>query len=216
MGKRNPQEARQCLRPSGRGLPDRRHDRRHAGRSHQSRPLRDHPVLSDAFITVIYAVMLGFLGFYALIDFLRASNLKKKKDFHGAARGPRSKGRGNRDGQPAQKIQAVKVPPWSSSIMTSPRWSKHFMDFPGAQRRPCGLAQASWEWEGLSDLPIFVYVLGVSSMTTVARTCFRLSSQRLCSRDAVCHLWFIFYTLAMGMLLGSCSASRSEPWSPRW
>ena len=36
-----------------------------------------NPVLSDAFITTIYSLMLGFLGFYALLDFLKA---RQKKD----------------------------------------------------------------------------------------------------------------------------------------
>ena len=31
-----------------------------------------NPVLSDAFITTVYSLMLGFLGAYALIDFLKA------------------------------------------------------------------------------------------------------------------------------------------------
>ncbi|MBS1238072.1 MAG: transrane protein, partial [Deltaproteobacteria bacterium] len=71
-----------------------------------------NPVLSDAFITVIYAVMLGFLGFYALIDFLRASNIKKKKDFHGAGQGAHgARDEGTEMGNLPQKIQAVKVPP---------------------------------------------------------------------------------------------------------
>jgi len=42
-----------------------------------------NPVLSDAFITTIYALMLGFLGFYALIDFLKARKVKADKGFHG-------------------------------------------------------------------------------------------------------------------------------------
>jgi uncharacterized protein len=31
-----------------------------------------NPVLSDAFITTIYVLMLGFLSFYALLDFFRS------------------------------------------------------------------------------------------------------------------------------------------------
>ena len=31
-----------------------------------------NPVLSDAFITTVYSLMLGFLGIYALTDFLRS------------------------------------------------------------------------------------------------------------------------------------------------
>ena len=31
------------------------------------------PLLSDTFISVIYAILLGFLGFYALFDFIKSS-----------------------------------------------------------------------------------------------------------------------------------------------
>jgi len=31
------------------------------------------PLLSEAFISAVYAILLGFLGFYALGDFLRSS-----------------------------------------------------------------------------------------------------------------------------------------------
>src|SRR5512135_1798517 len=31
------------------------------------------PLLSEAFISLVYAVLLGFLGFYALIDFIKSS-----------------------------------------------------------------------------------------------------------------------------------------------
>ena len=32
-----------------------------------------NPLLSDTFISVIYSVLLGFLGFYGLFDFIRSS-----------------------------------------------------------------------------------------------------------------------------------------------
>ena len=38
-----------------------------------------NPVLSDAFITTIYVLMLGFLGTYALIDFLRARRMQPRR-----------------------------------------------------------------------------------------------------------------------------------------
>ena len=31
----------------------------------------NNPVLSEAFISVVYVLLLGFLGIYALIDFLK-------------------------------------------------------------------------------------------------------------------------------------------------
>ena len=52
-----------------------------------------NPVLSDAFITTIYALMLGFLGFYALMDFLGARKAEKKeKDFQDRGRVPTGEG----------------------------------------------------------------------------------------------------------------------------
>ncbi|MBW1800749.1 MAG: sulfite exporter TauE/SafE family protein, partial [Deltaproteobacteria bacterium] len=57
---------------------------------------------------------------------------------------------------------------------------------------------------GFLTFPIFVYVLGVSSMTTVGTDIFQIvftAGYAAISQYAV--YGFIFYTLAMGMLLGS-------------
>ena len=57
---------------------------------------------------------------------------------------------------------------------------------------------------GFLTFPIFVYFLGVSSMTTVRTDIFQIiftAGYAAISRYAV--FGFIFYTLAMGMLLGS-------------
>jgi hypothetical protein len=57
---------------------------------------------------------------------------------------------------------------------------------------------------GFLTFPIFVYVLGVSSMTTVGTDIFQIiftAGYGAISQYAV--FGFIFYTLAMGMLLGS-------------
>src|SRR5512144_2200548 len=45
------------------------------------------PLLSEAFISLVYAVLLGFLGFYALIDFLK-SRKATDSGSHGAHGGP--------------------------------------------------------------------------------------------------------------------------------
>ena len=42
-----------------------------------------NPVLSDTFISLIYVVMLGFLGFYSLMDFLKQKKRGGKADAHG-------------------------------------------------------------------------------------------------------------------------------------
>jgi hypothetical protein len=57
---------------------------------------------------------------------------------------------------------------------------------------------------GFLTFPIFVYVLGVSSMTTVGTDIFQIvftAGYASISQYAI--YGFIFYTLAMGMLLGS-------------
>jgi uncharacterized membrane protein YfcA len=166
-----------------------------------------NPVLSDAFITVIYALMLGFLGFYALIDFLRATNIKKRKDFHGAGQGTHGgKDEGIEMGGLPRKVQAVKVPPLI----------KFDYDFtPGGRSISWIFLVLSGALVGLTagimgvgggflTFPIFVYVLGVSSMTTVGTDVFQIiftAGYAAVSQYAI--YGFIFYTLAMGMLLGS-------------
>lgn len=166
-----------------------------------------NPVLSDAFITTIYALMLGFLGFYALTDFLRARRVKKEKDFHGAGvSAPSGKDEGADMGNLPRKLQAVKVPPLiqfdHDFIPGGRRISWIFLVLSGAL---VGLtAGIMGVGGGFLTFPIFVYVLGVSSMTTVGTDIFQIiftAGYAAISQYAI--FGFIFYTLAMGMLLGS-------------
>ena len=63
------------------------------------------PLLSELFISTIYAVLLGFLGFYALFDFLRASRGAKgaaSQDAHGGSAGLTSL---------SVRMQSLTVPP---------------------------------------------------------------------------------------------------------
>jgi uncharacterized membrane protein YfcA len=167
-----------------------------------------NPVLSDAFITTIYALMLGFLGFYALSDFLRATRtIKRQKDFHGAGHGTHGgKDEGVSTGKLPMKIQAVKIPPLV-------RFDYDFT--PGGRSISWVFLVLSGAFVGLTagimgvgggflTFPIFVYALGVSSMTTVGTDIFQIvftAGYASISQYAV--FGFIFYTLAMGMLLGS-------------
>ena len=166
-----------------------------------------NPVLSDAFITTIYALMLGFLGFYALTDFLKARRVKREKDFHGAGAGaPSGKDEGAEMGNLPQKLQAVKVPPlvkFDYDFIPGGRSiSWIFLVLSGAL---VGLtAGIMGVGGGFLTFPIFVYVLGVSSMTTVGTDIFQIiftAGYAAISQYAI--FGFIFYTLAMGMLLGS-------------
>ncbi len=166
-----------------------------------------NPVLSDAFITTVYSLMLGFLGTYALLDFLRVRRSKPKKDFHGSGQSA-SSGRmeGAEMGNLPMKLQAVKVPPMVKFdydfVPGGREISWIFLVLSGAL---VGLAAGIMGvGGGFLTFPIFVYVLGVSSMTTVGTDIFQIiftAGYAAITQYAI--YGFIFYTLAMGMLLGS-------------
>lgn len=166
-----------------------------------------NPVISDAFITTIYSVMLGFLGFYALFDFLKARGIAGKTDApKGTAAHHGGKSEGAEMGGLPLKLQAVKLPP-------TVRFDHDLV--PGGRRISWLFLVASGALVGLAagimgvgggflTFPIFVYVLGVSSMTTVGTDIFQIiftAGWGAVSQYAI--YGFIFYTLAMGMLLGS-------------
>jgi len=162
-----------------------------------------NPVLSDAFITTIYSLMLGFLGFYALFDFLKARKAGGAAGAHGAHGG---KSEGADLGALPQKLQSLNVPPMVKfDFDLTPegrRISWVFLVLSGAL---VGLAAGIMGvGGGFLTFPIFVYVLGVSSMTTVGTDIFQIvftAGYAAISQYAI--YGFIFYTLAIGMLLGS-------------
>ncbi len=160
-----------------------------------------NPILSDAFITTIYSIMLGLLGLYALIDFLKAR--KAGDGGHGAHGG---KDEGSELGNLPMKLQNMKIPPmvtFDHDLVPGGRSiSWVFLVLSGGL---VGLAAAIMGvGGGFLTFPIFVYVLGVSSMTTVGTDIFQIvftAGYAAISQYAI--YGFIFYTLAMGMLLGS-------------
>jgi uncharacterized membrane protein YfcA len=163
-----------------------------------------NPVLSDAFITTVYSLMLGFLGTYAMTDFLRAKKAKRR-DFHGKdAHG--AKVEGVEMGNLPKKLQAINIPPkvkFDFDLTPTGRGiSWIFLVLSGGL---VGLAAGIMGvGGGFLTFPIFVYVLGVSSMTTVGTDIFQIvftAGYAAISQYAI--YGFIFYTLAMGMLLGS-------------
>ncbi len=164
-----------------------------------------NPVLSDTFITTIYALMLGFLGFYAMYDFLKARKSGDTGDAHGGG-GHGGKAEGADLGGLPRKLQSVNIPPMV----------KFDFDFtPGGRSISWVFLVLSGALVGLAagimgvgggflTFPIFVYMLGVSSMTTVGTDIFQIvftAGYASISQYAI--YGFIFYTLAMGMLLGS-------------
>ncbi len=155
-----------------------------------------NPVLSDAFISSVYVFMLGFLGIYALTDFLRSIGPgKASADTGGDAMG----------GLP-RRLQSISLPPmikFDFEITPGGRSiSWLFLVLSGAL---VGLAAGIMGvGGGFLTFPIFVYVMGVSSMTTVGTDIFQIIfTAGYASITQYAIYGFIFYTLAIGMLLGS-------------
>ena len=165
-----------------------------------------NPILSDAFITSVYSLMLGFLGFYALIDYLRARRASKSKMFDAVGAEHHGRSEGAELGSLPRKVQGAKIPPmiqFDQDITPGGRSiSWLFLVLSGAL---VGLAAGIMGvGGGFLTFPIFVYFLGVSSMTTVGTDIFQIvftAGYASISQYAI--YGFIFYTLAMGMLLGS-------------
>lgn len=165
-----------------------------------------NPVMSDAFITTVYALMLGTLGIYAMMDYLKARKVTQVNYIEENEDEYHVKSEGTDLGNLPKKLQAVRIPPMV----------KFDYDFtPGGR-------SISWVFLVLSGIlvglaagimgvgggfltfPIFVYMLGVSSMTTVGTDIFQIvftAGYAAISQYAI--YGFIFYTLAVGMLLGS-------------
>lgn len=157
-----------------------------------------NPVLSDTFISVIYVLLLGFLGFYAMSDFLKLRKAGGDADAHGG-------GGGGGGGLPA-KLQAAKIPPMitfdEDLVPGGKKISGWFVAL-------CGsvvgfMAAIMGVGGGFLTFPMFVYILGVSSFTTVGTDILQIIfTAGFASISQYAIYGFIFYTLAMGMLLGS-------------
>jgi len=166
-----------------------------------------NPVLSDAFITTVYSLMLGFLGIYAMADFLKARKAEKGQAPHGGDEGAHGgKDEGAEMGNLPKKLQGMKISPmvkFDYDLTPGGRSiSWVFLVLSGAL---VGIAAGIMGvGGGFLTFPIFVYILGVSSMTTVGTDIFQIvftAGYAAISQYAI--YGFIFYTLAMGMLLGS-------------
>lgn len=162
-----------------------------------------NPVLSDAFITAIYVLILGFLGFYGMADYF-----KTRQALAAPGKIAESSARGRVDdiNGLSQKIQGVGIPPmirFDEGVVPGGRSiSAIFLVVSGFI---VGIAAAIMGvGGGFLTFPIFVYVLGVSSSTTVGTDILQIvftAGYAGIGQYAV--YGFIFYTLAMGMLLGS-------------
>lgn len=162
------------------------------------------PILSDAFISVVYAVILGFLGFYALSDYLRTKRLTKKtlqtrdipSDLHSASTLGTTK--------LALCLQQIKIPPLIrfDEYFGGRQISFIFLVLGGFI---VGfLAAIMGVGGGFITFPMFVYVFGVSTSTTVGTDIFQIIfTAGYSSLTQYAIYGYVFYTLAMGLLLGS-------------
>lgn len=161
------------------------------------------PSLSDAFISLVYAVILFFLGTYALIDFIKLRKSGAVVSAHDG--GEPAKGPATTTGM-ALKLQAVKIPPMI-------KFDEDYV--PGGRKisgvvMACGgsivglLAAIMGVGGGFVTFPMFVYAFGISTMTTVGTDILQIIfTAGYASITQYAIYGYVFYTLAMGMLLGS-------------
>lgn len=157
-----------------------------------------NPVLSDAFISIIYVALLGFLGFYAIHDYFRLKKLGKE-----AFEKPGKKVELTRA---AQRLQSLNLPPMIKFDQDQ---------VPGGRRISFLLvtlvgfvvgtfAAIMGVGGGFLTFPSFVYLLGISSFTTVGTDIFQIVFTTGYASIAQYAVYgFIFVSLAMGLLLGS-------------
>jgi len=165
-----------------------------------NRPLYNmNPVISDTFISIIYAVLLGFLGLYAMVDFIKSSKAGDTGGAHGG--GPVAE----LTGLP-RKLQGINMPPmiaFDEDLVPGGRKLSAWIvgicgTFVGFVAAIMGVGG------GFLTFPIFVYMLGVSSFTTVGTDILQIiMTAGFASITQYAIYGFVFYTLAMGMLLGS-------------
>jgi hypothetical protein len=165
------------------------------------------PVLSDAFISSVYVLLLGLLGFYALFDFFR---LKKV-----AAAGVEV---GAHGGGGEKKVRAKGTTGLAVTLQSVPLPPKISFDediVPGARRIWAGfvvicgfivgfVAAIMGVGGGFLTFPMFVYIMGISSFTTVGTDIFQIIfTAGYASVFKYAIYGYVFYTLAMGLLIGS-------------
>ncbi len=166
-----------------------------------------NPILSDLFISLIYVFLLGYLGIYAMFDFLR----HHKTTAPSGTPASTAAGTGSTSSEKAKKslserLQASKIPPRINFDQDLVSGGRHI---PAIFVSSCGffvglVAAIMGVGGGFLTFPMFVYILGVSSFTTVGTDILQIIfTAGYASIGQYAIYGFIFYTLAMGMLLGS-------------
>jgi uncharacterized membrane protein YfcA len=158
------------------------------------------PLLSDAFISTVYAVLLGFLGFYAMADFIKST----RKPAGGGGGGHDAHGGPSGMTGLSISIQKINIPPMITfdEDFGGRRISWLFVAMGGVIVGV--LAAIMGVGGGFVTFPMFVYIFGVSTATTVGTDIFQIIfTAGLASIFQYAIYGYVFYTLAMGMLIGS-------------
>lgn len=158
------------------------------------------PLLSEAFISSVYAILLGFLGFYAMMDYYKTTRKKTVEsggghDAHGGPSGMTAL---------SVSLQKINIPPMI----------KFDEDFGGRKISWLFVAMGGMivgmlaaimgVGGGFVTFPMFVYIFGVSTATTVGTDILQIIfTAGFAAIGQYAIYGYIFYTLAMGMLLGS-------------
>ncbi len=157
------------------------------------------PLLSELFISTIYALLLGFLGFYALFDFLRATRGSSAQTQTTQSANAGLTGL-------SVKMQSLSVPPmitFDEDLVPGGRRISGWIVAAGGVIVGL-LAAIMGVGGGFVTFPMFVYVFGVSSMTTVGTDILQIIfTAGFAAVGQYAIYGYVFYTLAIGMLLGS-------------
>jgi len=152
------------------------------------------PALSDAFISLVYAVILGILGAYSLYDWIRLSRTKTVQ---------------------SSKEATTAFARWLQAIPLRPRVRFDQDIVPGGRSISVYpliivgfivgfVAAIMGVGGGFLTFPIFVYGLGVSTFTTVGTDILQIIFTTGYSSVAQYAVYgYVFYSVCMGMLLGS-------------
>ena len=152
------------------------------------------PALSDALISSVYVFVLGILGVYAIADWLRSRSGTSRATATEATTAV------------AKALQRMPVPPFvtfDTGIVTGGRRLSVYPII------ACGLvvgfvASIMGVGGGFLTFPMYVYGLGVSTFTTVGTDILQIIFTTCYSSIFQYAIYgFVFYTVAVGMLLGS-------------
>jgi uncharacterized protein len=157
------------------------------------------PLLSELFISLVYAVLLGFLGYYSVADHLRERRHRKPDQ-----------------GEVCVPVCERGRPTWMQNVHLPPMIRFDEDDNGKGGRQISGvfvalgglvvgfLASILGVGGGFVTFPMFVFVFGVSGATTVGTDILQIVfTAGIAAITQYAVNGYVFYTLAMGMLVGS-------------